>query len=122
MSVTIPVSIGELFDKITILEIKMSHISASKKKLHVIQELNLLRSHGSKFSVKPDSLKALKKVNETLWDAEDKIREKEKEGHFGDGFVELARSIYRLNDQRARIKLDINTSLNSKIIEVKSYV
>ena len=122
MSVTIPVSIGELFDKITILEIKLHNLTSSKKKLHVMQELNLLNSQASNFELKSESRKALKSVNQALWDAEDKIRQKEKDASFDSEFIEIARSIYKLNDSRAQIKLDINTHLHSKIIEVKSYV
>ena len=122
MSVVIPVSVGELFDKITILEIKMHHLSSLKKKAHAMKELELLNKHAGRFNLKPGSRNALKSTNQALWDAEDKIREKEKYACFDGEFIELARSIYRLNDQRARIKLDINIALDSNIVEVKSYV
>lgn len=121
MSVLIPVSIGELYDKITILEIKVDRLStSSKKRQYAVKELALLNACAKK-KIKTESRDSLKAVNEALWEAEDKIREKEKKSCFDADFVAIARSIYKLNDKRAEIKLAINLELGSTIIEVKSY-
>ena len=121
----VPVSPGELLDKITILEIKAKHITDAKKLDHVNTELKLLthawtESPADQTAVLPLK-ESLKKVNQTLWDIEDRIRIKESKKEFDQEFIELARSVYLQNDQRAAIKKQINEGLGSKIVEEKSY-
>ena len=121
---TVPVSHGELIDKYTILEIKTEKINNTKKKEKAKKEYDLLKCYVNKLS---NSYKLvylideLKKVNESLWDIEDHIRKKEKCKEFDDEFIQLARSVYITNDERADIKNKINTITKSEIIEVKSY-
>ena len=120
------ISIGELIDKITILEIKEAKIDDPAKLANIRHELAKLRDtrreviSSSKSVAKIAS--ALKDVNEALWDIEDKIRDCERKGDFGSTFVELARSVYQTNDKRATLKRQLNEILNSTIIEEKSYV
>lgn len=121
----VPVSPGELLDKITILRIKSARITDSGKLANVEVELSLLEdvwrgSEAASADVAADE-RALQHVNEKLWDVEDDIRRKEAEGSFDAEFVELARSVYFLNDERARIKKRINTQLGSEVVEEKSY-
>ena len=119
------ISAGELFDKITILEIKKEKISNKEKLVDVEKELNSLNDTVGKFI--PDQsniskhINDLKEINLKLWDIEDGKRAAEKEKKFDDKFIELARNVYKLNDLRAKIKLAINTALGSNIKEVKSY-
>ena len=119
------ISAGELFDKITILEIKKEKISNKEKLVDVEKELNSLNDTVRKFI--PDQsniskhINNLKEINLKLWDIEDGKRAAEKEKKFDDKFIELARNVYKLNDERAKIKLAINTTLGSNIKEVKSY-
>lgn len=121
----VPVSPGELLDKITILRIKSARMADADKLANVEVELTLLEdvwrgSEAASADVADDE-RALQRVNEKLWDVEDDIRGKEAEGSFDAAFVELARSVYFLNDERARIKKRINTQLGSEVIEEKSY-
>ena len=119
------ISAGELIDKITILEIKKEKISNKEKLIEVDKEMASLKETLKKsiddeskiLSFKND----LKKINLKLWDIEDGKRLAEKNKKFDDNFIELARSVYRLNDERAKIKLAINNALGSNIKEVKSY-
>ena len=119
------ISAGELFDKITILEIKKARISDKQKLIDVEKELLSLYKTVQKFI--PDQSKVLKlveklkEINLKLWDIEDGKRAAEKNKDFGDKFIELARSVYKSNDERARLKLEINTTLGSNIKEVKSH-
>ena len=119
------ISAGELFDKITILEIKKEKISNKEKLIDVEKELNSLKNTVEKFI--PDQsniskhIKNLKRVNLKLWNIEDSKRFAEKEKKFDDKFIKLARNVYKLNDERAKIKLAVNTTLGSNIKEVKSY-
>ena len=119
------ISAGELFDKITILEIKKEKISNKEKLVDVEKELKSLNDTVGKFI--PDQsniskhINDLKEINLKLWDIEDGKRAAEKEKRFDDKFIELARNVYKLNDERAKIKLAINTTLGSNIKEVKSY-
>ena len=119
------ISAGELFDKITILKIKKEKISNKEKLVDIEKELNSLNSTVEKFI--PDQsnilnhINNLKEINLKLWNIEDGKRVAEKEKKFDDKFIELARNVYKLNDQRAKIKLAINTALGSNIKEVKSY-
>lgn len=116
--ITIPVSVGELIDKITILEIK-SMFTDNEYVHKELQELNLIKSTLSQCILEYEV--KLKEVNEKLWEIEDKIREKEKNQEFDDEFIELARSVYKTNDERARIKKEINQNCNSDFQEVKLY-
>ena len=123
--ISVPVSFGELLDKITILEIKNDRIDDAAKRANVRRELDALQStwgaHPAS-AVDIGALRAaLKAVNERLWVIEDDIRLKEKAQAFDDGFVQLARSVYFENDERARIKKSINAALGSTYVEEKSY-
>ena len=118
----IPVSIGELFDKYTILEIKQEFITDSNKLSYLKQEIDLLDDEISKYPVNYKLIISLKNVNAKLWDIEDKIRLKEKKQQFDDEFIQLARSVYITNDERCRIKNSISALFNGDIIDVKSYV
>ena len=120
----IPISWGELIDKITILQIKELRIEALDAKENICKELELLLEKANLDNL-PKAIEVLKHelsdVNLKLWDVEEKIRLKELEGEFDQCFIELARSVYRLNDLRAKVKRSINTTLNSELIEEKSY-
>jgi hypothetical protein len=119
------ISAGELFDKITILEIKKEKITNKEKLVNVEKELNSLNDTVGKFIPDQNNISKhindLKEINLKLWDIEDGKRAAEKEKKFDDKFIELARNVYKLNDERAKIKLAINTALGSNIKEVKSY-
>jgi hypothetical protein len=120
----IPISWGELLDKITILEIKDLKISAKNAKQNIRKELKYLLeiAHLNNMPEEIQSLKIeLKNVNLKLWEIEDGIREKELAGEFDRVFIELARSVYRLNDLRAKTKQSINLILCSELVEEKSY-
>jgi vacuolar-type H+-ATPase subunit I/STV1 len=119
------ISAGELVDKITILEIKKAKISNEKKLEDIKKELESLNQTFKEFipndSVIKNHMDQLKNINSKLWDIEDGKRELEKKQDFSEKFVELARSVYKFNDQRAKIKSEINKTLGSNIKEVKSY-
>ena len=119
------ISAGELFDKITILEIKKEKISNKEKLIEIEKELNSLNDTVKKFISDQSNISKhisdLKEINLKLWDIEDGKRAAEKEKKFDDKFIALARNVYKLNDERAKIKLAINTTLGSNIKEVKSY-
>ena len=121
-NISIPISIGELIDKITILEIKKNQIQGSKL-INIKKELSQLEIalKNSQILIDQELLKKLKKINSELWSIEDKIRLKEKDKDFSDEFIELARSVYIKNDERAFIKKQINLKYASNIIEEKSY-
>ncbi len=125
MSLTIPVSWGELFDKISILNIKNNRITDSVKTKNIQHELELLlsiRDANTNWSKELESLaRSLQQVNETLWDIENNIRDCEKNKNFGNRFVELARAVYITNDRRADLKAMINSLLGSDVVEEKSY-
>ena len=118
----IPVSLGELIDKITILNIKLKYVK-DKKKDNLKNEHDLLLNELSKSSVQIDInfIEELQIINQKLWDLEDKIRIKEFKKVFDQEFIELARSIYKLNDNRFKKKLEINKKYKSKIFEEKIY-
>jgi quinol monooxygenase YgiN len=123
--ILVPISPGELLDKITILRIKAARISDAAKLANVRLELELLEktwqeSGCAAFDVASDE-RALQRVNEKLWDIEDRIRDKEAVQTFDREFIELARAVYITNDERAAIKKRINTQLGSRIVEEKSY-
>ena len=119
------ISAGELFDKITILEIKRSKISNKEKLNDIEKELLSLKETVIKYIPNQSSISKyiddLKNINLKLWDIEDGKRAAEKNKNFDEKFIELARNVYKFNDERAKIKLAINTSLGSNIKEVKSY-
>ena len=118
----IPVSLGELIDKITILNIKLNHVK-DKKKDNLKNEHDLLLNELNKSSVQIDInfIEELHIINQKLWDLEDKIRIKEFKKDFDQEFIELARSIYKLNDNRFKKKLEINKKYKSEIFEEKIY-
>ena len=119
------ISAGELIDKITILEIKKTKITNKEKLIDVEKELSSLNQTMKKIIPDESSIKNykndLKKINLKLWDIEDGKRLSEKNNDFGEKFIELARNVYKFNDERAKIKLAINSTLGSNIKEVKSY-
>ena len=126
----IPVSTGELVDKITILEIKKRKINQPEALKNVLTELELLqdvlnclaKNFSKEENDKNNEIKLdLEKINLQLWDVEDALRSYESEQYFGPEFVKLARSVYTLNDQRAQLKRSINILCNSSLIEEKSY-
>jgi hypothetical protein len=125
MDIQVPISPGELIDKLTILEIKAAHISDAAKLANVRVELQLLQEtwRGSPHaSTDIDAeWQALRDINKKLWDIEDAIRDKERERRFDQEFIELARAVYVTNDERAAVKKQINAKLGSRIVEEKSY-
>jgi Family of unknown function (DUF6165) len=120
-SPSIAVSWGELLDKISILEIKAHRLRAFEARANVARELDLLRRTAGRQAGTSELEAALLAVNTRLWRIEDLIREKEAAGDFGPGFVALARSVYRENDERARIKQALNRILRSALVEEKQY-
>ena len=119
------ISAGELIDKITILEIKRIKISNKEKLNDIEKELSSLNKTMKKSipdqNLIKDLIARLKEINLKLWDIEDGKRTAEKENNFDEKFIELARNVYKFNDERAKIKLAINNTLGSNIKEVKSY-
>ena len=123
--ILVEVSVGELFDKMSILEIKKDRIKDSEKLKFINDEYEVLKSELEK-NVKLDEklekfFVALKNVNSKLWIIEDDKRKCEKESNFGENFIRLSRDVHFLNDTRAKIKLDINNHSGSKIREIKEY-
>ena len=120
------ISAGELIDKITILEIKKAKITDKSKLVEIEKELSSLNSalknNITDLSQISELKVSLKKINLRLWDIEDKKRNAEKENNFDKSFIQLARNVYKYNDERAKIKLKINNLLGSNIKEVKSYI
>ena len=121
MLVEVPVSVGELVDKITILEIKLDHVKDSQQKRNIKKELTLLNKKLSKVSYPTFYYESLKSINMRLWDVEDLIRKQEKLGKFDKDFILYARMIYMYNDTRAEIKKEINKITDSEIIEEKIF-
>ena len=117
-----PISIGELIDKITILEIKQIYMTGIKLK-NINKELKLLKKilQDKKLEINIELIKNLKKINKKLWEIEDNIRQKESNQEFDEEFIKLARSVYIENDKRASIKKEINQTYNSDLVEEKSY-
>jgi hypothetical protein len=119
-----PTSWGELIDKITILEIKVERLQSDSARTNAARELGLLREiagpvlAGTETAALAARLKAL---NETLWEIEDRIRDHERSGNFDAAFIELARSVYKRNDERGTVKRELNLALGSELIEEKSY-
>ena len=125
MNILVPLSAGELLDKITILRIKAARIEEPGKVANVRHELTLLEhtwreAFGGAAGVETEEAE-LERVNGALWDIEDRIREHEARALFDAAFIELARAVYLRNDERAAIKRRINLKLNSPLLEEKSY-
>ena len=123
--ILVPISPGELLDKITILRIKSARMTDETKLRNVRVELAALeqtwRDSGSAIPEVAADEAALQRVNEELWDIEDRIRDKERAQEFDAVFIELARAVYVTNDERARLKKSINVALGSRLVEEKSY-
>jgi hypothetical protein len=124
MQIRTPISVGELLDKITILQIKLECLNGPARS-NVARELALLNQAKSDAHLNSPEIKALmgelKDINFALWNIEDQIRELEASGDFGPRFIETARRVYRMNDKRAAIKRRINVVSESEIVEEKSY-
>ena len=125
MVLKVYVSAGEFLDKMTILEIKSERIRDEEKLRNVRKELDLLRKTWVESPLSRQDVSTqvenLKRVNESLWDIEDQVRRKEATHTFDDEFVQLARSVYQVNDKRAAIKRELNRLLGSELMEEKSY-
>ena len=123
--VSVPVSVGEMIDKLSILQVKKQKITHEEKLVYVNKEFELLYNLSSTYLNEPviESLyHQLVQVNSSLWDVEDKLRVLEKEQRFEGEFVSLARKVYFTNDERFRLKNEINSNTSSEIREVKEYV
>ena len=124
MLINTPISLGVLVDKISILMIKKKNISDSIKLQHVNKELEFLQKTLKKYISEDeinDFLLKIVNINSKLWDIEDDIRECERKKLFDQTFIDLARSVYFTNDERAKVKNDINETFGSELVEVKSY-
>jgi Family of unknown function (DUF6165) len=124
MTIKIPVSVGELFDKISILENKRFQITQADKVKNILKELILLRKIALKLDPKFEKdthYKKLCKINKQLWDIEEGKRQHERDKNFGEKFIHLARQVYMKNDERAKAKRAINKKYGSDIVEEKSY-
>ena len=121
-TIHVPVSLGELIDKITILEIKKQHMKG-KQQQNVEKELESLKLvlKSKNLDININLVNKLKTINNNLWEIEDQIRLKESKQEFNQEFIELARSVYKQNDQRSFIKREINKQYNSDLTEEKSY-
>ena len=123
--ILIPISPGELLDKITILRIKSEQIDNPDKLANIRKELGMLDNIWSQAVTEDPAIKQLTEeltsINESLWDIEDDIRDEERQKNFGERFIELARSVYVTNDKRADAKKKVNLHLGSEIVEEKSY-
>ena len=118
MKITIPISVGEILDKISILEIK-AFLTDNEYVHKELDDLNQIKNTLTQYTLQYEV--ELKKINEQLWKTEDKLRELEKEQRFDDEFIELARNVYITNDKRAEIKRKINEETNSNYKEIKLY-
>ena len=123
--ILVEVSIGELLDKISILDIKKDKIKDETKLEHILNEYKILKEEYDNKVKNDDKLSklytSLKKINSKLWVIEDEKRLCEKNANFGDEFIKLSRNVHFLNDERAKIKLEINIHTGSKIKEIKEY-
>ena len=121
----VPISWGELFDKITILQIKLENLTSKNALENVEQELiklqSILTQNGPKTMETIQLEGELRQINQQLWGIEDKIRDKERNNAFDDEFIQYARSVYITNDERSRIKRKINDLFGSEFVEEKSY-
>ena len=124
-NIRVPVSPGEVLDKITILEIKSERMTDPQKVANVRIELDLLQKTWAAAITEDDTIRdlhaQLKEINEALWEIEDDIRDKERAREFDERFIELARSVYFTNDRRSEVKKKLNLHLGSQIVEEKSY-
>lgn len=121
MEILVPISLGELYDRISILEIKKFNIKDENKLIFVNKELELLNLISEKYPIRNELYLELKKINKILWDVEDKLREQERIKLFDENFISLARKVYFTNDKRSETKRQINEEYASPIVEVKSY-
>lgn len=121
MEILIPISLGELYDKLTILEIKSEKIEDVDKLKNINKEINLLKKIVHQYPIATPYWADLYNVNSILWEIEDSIRKKESIKLYDEEFIELARRVYIYNDRRSKIKKEINTEYGSDIIEEKSY-
>ena len=125
MNLKIPISIGELLDKISILEIKCIKITDENKLVNIKKELSVLKQEYEKIKINDSVINTLYKelfdINLMLWEVEDSIRVLEKNQKFENSFIELARNVYKTNDRRFEVKNKINSILNSEFKEEKSY-
>ena len=126
LEIMAPISVGELFDKISILEIKLERLDDPIKLSNVRHELSLLERIVAESGITLNNeikavLPRLKSVNSAIWEAEDQIRDCERRGVFDDVFLKTARSIYRMNDARAAAKRELNVLTSSFVVEEKSY-
>ena len=121
-NISVPISLGELIDKITILQIKSQKLK-NEALINVKKELKALEVVVTELelNIDPSLIQSLLSTNRKLWNIEDKIRDQEKMKDFGEVFIHLARSVYRENDKRAEIKREINVTYGSELIEEKSY-
>ena len=125
MEIISPISLGELVDKISILEIKIKKINDTSKQKNIINELNKLENILSNLNLHDEIIikykKKLYQINQELWEVEDILREKENKNEFGDDFINFARKVYKLNDKRFEFKNELNKAFDSQIVEEKSY-
>tara|TARA_B100000073_G_C23385136_1_gene432707 strand:+ start:178 stop:561 length:384 start_codon:yes stop_codon:yes gene_type:complete len=124
MLINTPISLGELVDKISILKIKQKNINDKEKLIHVEKELDFLEKTLLSYIKKEEIdnyLDKLININSKLWKIEDDIRDCERNNNFTQKFIDLARSVYFTNDDRAKVKSDINKFFGSELVEVKSY-
>lgn len=125
MSIKVDVSVGEFIDKLTILHIKSEKITDKTQLQNILNEKTVLEAEWDKSLYKDIDIEsekqALQKINLSLWEIEDAIRDKEKADKFDEEFIELARSVYITNDKRAKVKKEINKITNSSLVEEKSY-
>jgi hypothetical protein len=123
--ISIPVSVGEMIDKLSILQVKKTKVNDEEKLIFINKEFELLYNFSLEYFNNPEVeliYEKLTLVNTNLWDIEDNLRVMEKEKNFNNDFIELARKVYFTNDERFRLKNEINTVTNSEIREVKDYV
>ena len=120
-SCNVPISIGELYDKYSILLIKKEKINEDDKLYFINKEIEYLQPFINKFNLPLEIIERIRLVNEKLWNIEDEVRIKENKQEFDEIFITLARMVYKTNDERHKIKCEINAIINSEIREMKSY-
>ena len=117
----VPISVGELYDKYSILLIKKEKIHENDKLYFINKEIEYLQPFINKFNLPIEIVERIRSINEKLWNIEDDIRIKEHKQEFDEQFIALARMVYKTNDERHKIKCEINIIINSEIREMKSY-